>query len=217
MIVEPPDRLPTLPELGRIFVVGIGGSAMSAVARIAFERGVPVAGSDIRESPVIEALRDLGITCHLGHDPGARRRRRHRGGQHRAHRGRPRDRRGPAAGTPDPAPATATAVLAAGSRQVAVAGAHGKTSTCAMLATALVGAGLDPSYLIGAVVPGLGTNAHAGNGEMFVVEADESDGSFLQLSPVDRRRDQRRPRPPGELRGRSVGLSRGVRPSSPAG
>ena len=183
MIVEPPDRLPTLQELGRVFVVGIGGSAMSAVARIAFERGIPVAGSDIRESSVIEALRDLGITCHLGHDPAhvadtdtvvvstahsgavpeiaeARRR-----GLRVLHR------------------ATATAVLAAGSRQVAVAGAHGKTSTCAMLATALVGARLDPSYLIGAVVPGLGTNAHAGTGEVFVVEADESDGSFLQLSP----------------------------------
>ncbi len=183
MIVEPPDRLPSLAELGRIFVVGIGGSAMSAVARIAFERGAPVAGSDIRESPVIEALRDLGITCHLGHDPAhvddadtvvvstahsedvpeiaeARRR-----GLRVLHR------------------ATATAVLAAGSRQVAVAGAHGKTSTCAMLATALVDAGLDPSYLIGAVVPGLGTNAHAGTGDVFVVEADESDGSFLHLSP----------------------------------
>ena len=61
MIVEPPDRLPTLAELGRIFVVGIGGSAMSAVARIAFERGAPVAGSDVRESAVIEALRGLGI------------------------------------------------------------------------------------------------------------------------------------------------------------
>jgi UDP-N-acetylmuramate--alanine ligase len=142
-----------------------------------------VAGSDIRESPVIEALRDLGITCHLGHDAlhvddadtvvvstahtedvpeiaEALRR-----GLRILHR------------------ATATAVLAAGSRQVAVAGAHGKTSTCAMLATALVGAGLDPSYLIGAVVPGLGTNAHAGDGEVFVVEADESDGSFLHLSP----------------------------------
>jgi UDP-N-acetylmuramate--alanine ligase len=166
-----------------VFVVGIGGSAMSAVARIAFERGVPVAGSDIRESPVIEALRRLGVTCHLGHDPGhvdgadtvivstahgedvpeiaeARRR-----GLRILHR------------------STATAVLAAGYRQVAVAGAHGKTSTCAMLATALVGAGLEPSYLIGAVVPGLGTNAHAGTGTAFVVEADESDGSFLQLSP----------------------------------
>ena len=183
MIVVPPDRLPSLQELGRIFVVGIGGSAMSAVARIAFERGASVAGSDIGESPVIEALRDLGITCHLGHDPAhvddadtivvstahsedvpeiaeARRR-----GLRVLHR------------------ATATAVLAAGSRQVAVAGAHGKTSTCAMLATALVDAGLDPSYLIGAVVPGLGTNAHAGTGDVFVVEADESDGSFLHLSP----------------------------------
>jgi len=183
MIVDPPDRLPSLQELGRIFVVGIGGSAMSAVARIAFERGAPVAGSDIRESPVIEALRDLGISCHLGHDPAhvddadtvvvstahsedvpeiaeARRR-----GLRVLHR------------------ATATAVLASGSRQVAVAGAHGKTSTCAMLATALVDAGLDPSYLIGAVVPGLGTNAHAGTGDVFVVEADESDGSFLHLSP----------------------------------
>jgi UDP-N-acetylmuramate--alanine ligase len=183
MIVEPHDPLPSLPELGRIFVVGIGGSAMSAVARIAYERGVSVTGSDVRESPVIDALRDLGITCHLGHDPAhvadadtvvvstahseevpeiaeARRR-----GLRVLHR------------------ATATAVLAAGSRQVAVAGAHGKTSTCAMLATALVGAGLDPSYLIGAVVPGLGTNAHAGTGEVFVVEADESDGSFLHLTP----------------------------------
>jgi UDP-N-acetylmuramate--alanine ligase len=183
MIVEPPDRLPTLQELGRVFVVGIGGSAMSAVARIAFERGIPVAGSDIRDSAVIQALRDLGITCHLGHDPA-----------HVADADTVVVSTAHTEDVPEIAAAlrrglrilhraTATAVLAAGSRQVAVAGAHGKTSTCAMLATALVGAGLDPSYLIGAVVPGLGTNAHAGKGEVFVVEADESDGSFLHLSP----------------------------------
>lgn len=188
MIPAPPTVLPTPAELGRIFVVGIGGSAMSAVARIAFERGLPVSGSDVKDSPVIEALRAQGVACHLGHDAA-----------HVAEADTVIVSTAHREDIPEIAEAlrrglrvlhrsTATAVLAAGHRQIAVAGAHGKTSTCAMLATALLATGSDPSYLIGAVVPSLGTNAHDGadpDGDgLFIVEADESDRSFLQLSPT---------------------------------
>ena len=184
MMVDPPERLPTLHELGHLHLVGIGGVAMSAIARYAFERGLTVSGSETRESAVVDGLAALGITCYRGHRPAnldgadtvvvstatpddnvevveARRR-----GLPLLHRG------------------TATAALAAGFRTVAVAGAHGKTSTCAMLATALAAEGDDPSFIVGGVMVTTGTNAHAGTGPDFIIEADESDGAFLQLSPT---------------------------------
>jgi len=183
VILAVPDAIPSAAELGHLHFVGIGGVAMSAIARTAFERGIPVTGSETQESTTLQALRDLGIICWPEHRAAnidgadtvvvstatpadnvevaeAQRR-----GVRVIHR------------------ATATAALLDGYRAVAVAGAHGKTGSCAMLVTALLHAGFDPSFIVGGVLLDTGKNAHAGTGDIFVVEADESDGAFLQMSP----------------------------------
>ncbi len=183
MILEVPDSIPSAAELGHLHFVGIGGVAMSAIARTAFERGIPVTGSETQESSSVQALRDLGIVCWSEHRAGnidgadtvivstatpagnVEVAEAHRRGVRVIHR------------------ATATAALLDGYRAVAVAGAHGKTGSCAMLVTALGHAGLDPSFIVGGVLLDTGKNAHAGRGDIFVVEADESDGAFLQMSP----------------------------------
>lgn len=163
--------------------IGIGGAGMSVVAELLADRGLRVSGSDRADSAVMDHLRGLGIQVHVGHDPAnvpadavvvvstairdsnpelaaARSR-----GQHVIHRSQ------------------ALALAAAGMRFVAVAGAHGKTTTSAMLALALQAVGLDPSAAIGGIIPELGTGAHLGGGDIFVAEADESDGSFLNYTP----------------------------------
>jgi len=167
-----------------VHLVGIGGAGMSGIARIMLARGMAVSGSDSRDSPALAALRSLGATVHVGH----------RGGN-----------LGPAVGTvvvstairesnpelvqarrrglPVLHRAAALAALMAGRRRVAVAGTHGKTSTTAMLTVAAQACGADPGYAIGGDLAGSGTNASDGGGELFVAEADESDGSFLLLSP----------------------------------
>jgi len=167
-----------------VHLVGIGGAGMSGIARIMLARGMAVSGSDSRDSPALAALRGLGATVHVGH----------RGGN-----------LGPAVGTvvvstaireanpelvearrrglPVLHRAAALAALMAGRRRVAVAGTHGKTSTTAMLTVAAQACGADPGYAIGGDLAGSGTNASDGGGELFVAEADESDGSFLLLSP----------------------------------
>lgn len=163
--------------------IGIGGAGMSVVAELLADRGLRVTGSDRADSAVLDHLRSLGIGVSVGHDPAnvpvdavvvvssairdsnvelaaARSR-----GQHVIHRSQ------------------ALALAAAGMRFVAVAGAHGKTTTSAMLALALRAVGLDPSAAIGGVIPELGTGAHLGTGDIFVAEADESDASFLNYTP----------------------------------
>jgi UDP-N-acetylmuramate--alanine ligase len=183
VILEVPDSIPSAAELGHLHFVGIGGVAMSAIARTAFERGIPVTGSETQESPIVQELRDLGIVCWPEHRAAnidgadtvvvstatpvdnVEVVEAHRRGIRVIHR------------------ATATAALLDGYRAVAVAGAHGKTGSCAMLVTALGHAGLDPSFIVGGVLVETGKNAHAGTGDVFVVEADESDGAFLQMSP----------------------------------
>lgn len=168
---------------GRYHFIGIGGAGMSVVAELLASRGARVSGSDRADSPVLERLRGLGITVFAGHDPAhvpadavvvvstairesnpelaaARGR-----GQRVVHR------------------SEALALAATGMRFVGVAGAHGKTTTSGMLAVALRSAGADPSVAVGGVVPQFGSGAHLGAGDVFVAEADESDGSFLNYSP----------------------------------
>ncbi len=174
----------SLAGLGPVHFVGIGGAGMSGIARIMLARGVPVSGSDARDSACLAALRELGATVHVGH---------------RA------DSVGPSVGTvvvstairetnpelvearrrglPVLHRAAALAALMVGRRRVAVAGTHGKTSTTSMLTVAAQACGADPAYAIGGDLAGSGSNAYDGGGELFVAEADESDGSFLLLSP----------------------------------
>ncbi|TAK71112.1 MAG: UDP-N-acetylmuramate--L-alanine ligase [Actinomycetota bacterium] len=172
------------PLAGPVHVVGIGGAGMSGIARILLARGVTVSGSDAKDSRRLSALRALGATVHVGHAAGhvagaavvvvstaikesnvelleARRR-----------------------GVPVLSRAAALAAIMAGQRGVAVAGTHGKTTTTSMLTVALQHCGADPSFAIGSELNESGSNAHLGTGELFVVEADESDGSFLHLDCV---------------------------------
>ncbi len=177
------DPLPSVEEMGRVHLIAIGGAGMSAVARLLLARGVPVSGSDAANGPTLESLRDSGARVHLGHDP--------------AHvedadtvvissavpEGNVELAAARAAGLPVLHRAQALSALMGDARRVAVAGANGKTTTTSMLTVALLAAGGAPSFASGGEIAQLGTNAALGQGEAFVVEADESDGSFLAYRP----------------------------------
>src|SRR6185437_8879733 len=177
------EPVPTPEELGAVHFVGIGGAGMSGIARILLARGVPVSGSDRRDTPTLLALRALGARVDVGHDA--------------AHLGsadtvvvstaiRPDNPELAAArerGLRVLPRAVALAAVMAGRRSVAVAGTHGKTSTTSMLTVAVQACGADPSFAIGGNLNESGSNAHAGQGDVFVAEADESDRSFLVLAP----------------------------------
>ncbi len=174
-----------LASVGALHFIGIGGVGMSGIARVAHDQGIVVSGSDIKESRYTKQLEDAGIAVSIGHD---------------------------ADNVPegDPAVVISTAiidnnpelvearrrnlriyhraeVLARLGRDLdtlAVAGTHGKTTTSSMLASTFDAMGLSPTFLIGGIVRSYGTNAHSGQGDYYVVEADESDKSFTQLSPA---------------------------------
>jgi UDP-N-acetylmuramate--alanine ligase len=169
---------------GHVHIVGIGGAGMSGIARILVARGTEVSGSDAKESRRIVALRALGIDARVGHDAANV-------------EGadvvvistaiRPTNVEVLAAQErqiPVVSRAEALAALMSGSRGVAVAGTHGKTTTTSMLTIAAQHCGVDPSFAIGSELNDSGANAHQGAGDLFIVEADESDGSFLQLPAV---------------------------------
>ena len=168
----------------KIHFIGIGGTGMSGIARIALAHGLHVSGSDLKESVVTENLRNLGAQIFIGHDvknqatadlvivSGAVS---HLNPEYEAASNR---------GAMIIARAQALAILMVGSRSVAVAGTHGKTTTTSMLTVALQFAGVDPSFAIGGMINRSGTNAHLGSGDIFVAEADESDGSFLAYKPL---------------------------------
>ncbi|TQL48148.1 UDP-N-acetylmuramate--L-alanine ligase [Homoserinimonas aerilata] len=166
-------------ELGSVHFVGIGGAGMSGIAALFVDAGIPVTGSDAREGATVEALRAKGVSVAIGHDAaniGAADTLVVTGAisednpEYRAARDR---------GTPIIHRAQALAWLTRQDRLVAVAGAHGKTTSTAMIVTALKALGADPSFVNGGVIRSLGVSAAYGSGEVFVVEADESDGSFL--------------------------------------
>jgi UDP-N-acetylmuramate--alanine ligase len=168
----------------RVHFVGIGGSGMSGIARIMASRGAQVSGSDLNDSSTLNGLRSLGAKIYIGHSLD--------------NLGSP-DLVIKSSAIPANNPeleeahkkgitvlerAAALAELMIGTRSVAVAGTHGKTTTTSMLTVALQHVGLDPSFAIGATVSNSGTNAHQGSGNTFIVEADESDGSFTAYKPL---------------------------------
>ncbi|WP_028656643.1 UDP-N-acetylmuramate--L-alanine ligase [Nocardioides sp. J54] len=183
MKIPVPDEILPADQLGHVHLVGIGGAGLSGIARLMHASGVVVSGSDANDSPVVRALREEGITVHVGHDAA------HLDGVDTvvattaAREDNPEiaeaTRRGLRLW---PRSAGLQSVLI-GKRVVAVAGTHGKTTTTAMLTVALQEAGLDPTFAIGAEVASLGTNARLGSGDVAVVEADESDGAFLVYTP----------------------------------
>ncbi len=183
MIVPVPDELLAADALGRVHFVGIGGAGLSGIARIMLARGISVSGSDAKESRAVEGLRALGARVHVGH---------------RAEQVHDADTvvvsTAVRADNPEvveaqrqglrllPRSAALESVMR-GRRVVAVAGTHGKTTTTSLLTVALQHCGADPSFAIGGELNESGSNAHDGSGEVFVAEADESDGAFLVYSP----------------------------------
>jgi UDP-N-acetylmuramate--alanine ligase len=183
MRVPVPDELLPADRLGRVHFVGIGGAGLSGIARIMLARGIPVSGSDAKESRTLEALRALGARCYVGHaaeqvadadtlvvstavredNPEVVEAR------ERGLRLLPRS--------------AALDSVMQGRTVVAVAGTHGKTTTTSLLTVALQHCGADPSFAIGGELNESGSNAHDGSGRVFVAEADESDGAFLVYSP----------------------------------
>lgn len=176
---------PPMPEQrpGRVHIVGIGGAGMSGIARIMAAQGVTVSGTDAKDSRRLQALRAIGVDARVGHDAALV------GGidalvvstaipERNPERTAARE-----AGIPEWSRARALASVMQGSRGVAVAGTHGKTTTTSMLTVALQHCGADPSFAIGSELHESGSNAHLGSGDIFVVEADESDGAFLELAP----------------------------------
>src|SRR4051812_45392027 len=177
------EPVPGLEDLGAVHFIGIGGAGMSGIARILLARGVPVSGSDRRDTPTLLALRALGARVELGHEPA------HLGGADTVvvstaiRPDNPELRAARERGLRVLPRAVALAAVMAGRRSVAVAGTHGKTSTTSMLTVAVQACGADPSFAIGGTLNESGSNAHAGEGDVFVAEADESDRSFLVLAP----------------------------------
>jgi len=175
--------VPEPGELGSVHFIGIGGAGMSGIARIMLARGMRVSGSDRRDTPTLLALRALGARVEVGHAPE------HLGDAatvvvSTAIRGdNPELSAARERGLRVLPRAIALAAVMAGRRSVAVAGTHGKTSTTSMLTVAVQACGVDPSFAIGGDLNESGSNAHAGDGDVFVAEADESDRSFLLLAP----------------------------------
>lgn len=162
-----------------VHFVGIGGAGMSGIALLFAEAGISVTGSDSRESPVVAALQDAGIPVYIGHDAA-------RIGSPAAlvvsgaiADDNPEYLEATFRGIPTVHRAKALAWLTSGHRLVAVAGAHGKTTSTAMIVTALRELGVDAGFVNGGVIRSLGVSAASGADDIFVVEADESDGSFL--------------------------------------
>ncbi|MEV0847325.1 UDP-N-acetylmuramate--L-alanine ligase [Streptomyces sp. NPDC049954] len=172
------------PALDRPHFIGIGGAGMSGIAKILAQRGAAVAGSDARESATAEALRALGASVHIGHAAGHLAKDTSSVVVSSAIRpDNPELVRAAELGVPVVHRSDALAALMTGTRPLAVAGTHGKTTTTSMLAVSLGALGLDPSYAIGGDLDAPGSNAHHGAGEIFVAEADESDRSFHKYAP----------------------------------
>lgn len=173
-----------VPAGARVHLVGIGGAGMSAIATVLIERGFRVSGSDQVESDTTRALHQQGADVFIGHRAGnvgeaamvvassAIR-------EDNVELVAARDRN-----IPVNKRARFLGWLMQGALGVAVAGTHGKTTTTAMITSILVGAGRDPSFIVGGPIAALGRSAHAGHDREFVIEADEYDRMFLGLTPT---------------------------------
>jgi UDP-N-acetylmuramate--alanine ligase len=186
-MTAPTEKPEPTEQLERVHLIGIGGAGMSGIARILLARGVPVSGSDAKDSRTVLALRAQGARIAVGHDAAnltqldgpptvvistAIR-------EDNPELAAARER-----GLPVLHRSQALAALMAGRQVACVTGTHGKTSTTSMLTVALQHCGLDPSFAIGGDLSSAGgSGAHHGAGEIFVAEADESDGSFLRFRP----------------------------------
>ncbi|MEP6853432.1 MAG: UDP-N-acetylmuramate--L-alanine ligase [bacterium] len=183
MTSHSPEGHLSAEELGRVHLVGIGGAGMSGIARILLARGLEVSGSDARDSAALRALQAMGATVFVGHAAGQVGAADTVVVSSAIRETNPELAQALSRGLRVLPRAAALAALMAGRHGVAVAGTHGKTTTTSMLTVALQHCGADPSFAIGGDLNDAGSNAHHGTGSLFVAEADESDGSFLLLSP----------------------------------
>ena len=168
----------------RIHFVGIGGAGMSGIAEVLINLGFEVTGTDMNESATLQRLRRLGAGIACGHDA--------------SHLGdadvvvvsgaipdsNPEIEAAKARRVPVVPRAEMLGELMRFRQGIAIAGTHGKTTTTSLVAGILAGAGLDPTFIVGGLVNAFGSNARLGEGRYLVAEADESDGSFLNLQPV---------------------------------
>src|SRR5512134_1938944 len=166
-----------------VHFIGIGGSGLSAIARLLLESGYAVSGSDRALTPFAEEVRKAGATVYVGHHP-----RNLQGADWVARSSaiaedNPEVEGAQRAGIPVYKRADFLGRLMEDKTGIAIAGTHGKTTTTAMIAWVLSELGRDPSFIVGGVVNNLGVNAHAGKGKAFVIEADEYDNMFLGLKP----------------------------------
>ena len=171
-------------KIKRIHFVGIGGIGMSGIAEVLINMGYEISGSDIGQSSTVKRLKDLGANINIGHSAenvegcgvvvisSAIR------------ADNPEVLRAKELNIPVIPRAEMLAELMRLRYGIAVAGSHGKTTTTSMVAAVLSYGKLDPTIVVGGKVTAMGTNARLGRGDFMVVEADESDGSFLRLSPV---------------------------------
>ena len=164
-----------------IHVIGAGGAGMGAIASVLRSMGHRVSGSDLRDGPVVARLRAEGVPVAIGHDPD------NLGDaglvaiSSAIRDNNPEVRAAEARGVPVVRRSDILPAIASHRRTIAVAGTHGKTTTSSMLALVLREAGLNPSFMIGGDVNEIGTGAMWGPGEWFVLEADESDRTFLAI------------------------------------
>lgn len=171
-------------RIEHIHFVGIGGSGMSGIAEVLLNLGYRISGSDLAESAVTKRLAELGATVALGH------RAEHVAGAHAivtstaVANNNPEVIAARLARIPVVPRAVMLAELMRLKRGIAVAGTHGKTTTTSLVASVLAAGGLDPTFVIGGRLNSAGANARLGQGDYIVVEADESDASFLNLLPV---------------------------------
>ncbi|MET3350371.1 UNVERIFIED_ORG: UDP-N-acetylmuramate--alanine ligase [Arthrobacter sp. UYEF1] len=178
-----PASIRSQESLGGVHFIGIGGVGMSAVARIMVARGVAVSGSDAKDLPVMAELAAAGARIAVGYAAA------NLGDAQTVVAGSAIRADNPelvaarAAGLPVLHRSEALAATMGDDLVVTVAGTHGKSTTTSMITVLLQGAGVDPSFAIGANVPALGVNAAHGTSAVFVAEADESDGSFLNYRP----------------------------------
>lgn len=183
--------IPALNEITHAHFLGVGGVGVSGIARIFAARGITVTGTDAKELPVMDQLRDRGATLYVGYSA-------ENISRAEADTGQPIDLiiASTVAGPDNPERQAAEAAdipvyhrsegLAAamqGKKVLTIAGTHGKTTTSSMAAVTFTAAGYEPSYAVGAAIANLGTNADHGAGDWFIAEADESDGSLLNYTP----------------------------------
>lgn len=181
-MIKPDFSQPVPEDFGTVHFIGIGGSGMSGIARIFLGMGHKVTGSDLRDTSNVAALRELGAKIFIGHDA--------------SNLGEPDTVVVTSAlwpnnpeyllakekGIPVIHRSQALAYLTEKRDVIAVAGAHGKTTSTGMIITALLELGEDPSFVNGGVIESLNASSASGSGNLFVIEADESDGSFLHYN-----------------------------------